>query len=38
MFTLVEHSSSSHKIKAISDFVDSAGLARMGGGEAAGEL
>jgi len=31
LFTLVEHSTSSHKIKAIGDFVDSAGFARMGG-------
>jgi hypothetical protein len=38
LFTLVEHSTSSHKIKAISDFVDSAGFARMAGGGAVSEL
>lgn len=38
LFTLVEHSPSSHKIKAIGDFVDGAGFARMVGGGAANEL
>lgn len=40
LFTLVEHLSS-HKIKALGDFVDSAAFARMGAGGdvgAVGEL
>jgi len=37
LFTLVEHATS-HKIKAIGDFVDSAAFARMGGGGAVSEL
>ena len=38
LFTLIEDSASSHKIKAIGDFVDSAGFARMAGAGAVSEL